>query len=657
MSILKRFSLTFFPLAGVLAALLGIVYYTEVGNDVKNIMLAERQIVATQKKLITTEINRVLTDLNLMATHQELINYINKPNPEDILRFRNYLQREYAALLRKRQVYDRIRFIEVDGQENIHVAWRGDRQTHIVSTLEDSPSQARQSWFQEGIKLRNDQSMISHLTLKEDANQIARPFEAIVPIVKPVFDFGGQRQGLLVLDYLGRNLFEILQLRIGGDNSNAIIVNNQGYWLWGPNPQTDWEYLLARNREQSMGRAFPQSWKVISSANEGQIQIPSEGIFTFTAVNLNGVDQADNTVIQSEPWILISHVPEQVLRERSLAKFYPTLIVYTAILPALGVIVYQVSLSRLKKETAERQRSQSEAALRQSETQLQKKAADLESALQELRQTQAQLVQNEKMTGLGQLVAGVAHEINNPVNFIHGNLSHAQFYSQELIDLVSLYQSHYPEPPEVIASKLDAVDFSFLEKDLNKLFSSMQLGTQRISQIVKSLQNFSRMDEQGFKLVNVHEGIESTLTILDHRIKELGIEVIQCYGQLPLVECNAGEINQVLMNLLSNALDAIASQPPVHPQITVTTISPNPDTIEICIADNGSGIPASLRSRIFDPFFTTKEIGKGTGLGLAISYKIIVEKHRGDINFYTQEGQGTEFVISIPVKQNLQGKP
>ncbi|MFH7026998.1 MAG: ATP-binding protein [Heteroscytonema crispum UTEX LB 1556] len=275
----------------------------------------------------------------------------------------------------------------------------------------------------------------------------------------------------------------------------------------------------------------------------------------------------------------------------------------------------------------------------------------LRDALHELQQTQAQLIQTEKMSSLGNMVAGVAHEINNPINFIYGNISHAKEYIKELLELISLYQKEYPQPTTIIKNKLEDIELDFISEDLQKIFLSMKIGAQRIREIILSLRNFSRLDEADMKSVNIHEGIDSTLLILNHQLKP-EIEVIKEYANLPVVECYPAQLNQVFVNIISNAIDALREQKEQrHKQIVIQSEKVGEQLICVRIVDNGSGIEPHLLDKIFDPFFTTKDVGKGTGLGLWICYQII-QKHKGKIEVNSVQGQGTTFAITLPLLQS-----
>ncbi len=333
----------------------------------------------------------------------------------------------------------------------------------------------------------------------------------------------------------------------------------------------------------------------------------------------------------------------------------------------------QATNAKLQEDIRDRQRV--EAALRGSEAQFRQQAQELEAALLSLQQTQFQLIQAEKMSSLGQLVAGVAHEINNPVNFIYGNLSHATQYIKDLLELIDLYRIHFNQKVPEIEDKIEDIDLEFLVSDLPKMIDSMQIGADRIRSIVLSLRNFSRLDEADRKRVDIHEGLDSTLLILQHRLKSNPrrgeILILKDYGNLPKVDCYVGPLNQVFMNIITNAIDALdmglgngerydskaaarsplSSIPGTSPAIRIRTQLDESDRITISIADNGPGMTETVCRRLFEPFFTTKPVGSATGLGLSISYQIIVEKHKGKLHCFSTPGQGAEFIIEIPPSQ------
>jgi PAS domain S-box-containing protein len=370
-------------------------------------------------------------------------------------------------------------------------------------------------------------------------------------------------------------------------------------------------------------------------------------------------DGINRNIAQTHPgaWLLVPlHTDSSIWGSLSLVRHDRSCSWQDSEVELVCAIADQLAIALQQAELYKQSRTATAQALSQ--------AKELEQTLNTLQKTQAQLVQSEKMSSLGQLVAGVAHEINNPVTFISANLTHAENYTQDILGLIELYQQQYPHPTPDIHSEMEAIDLEFLIDDLPKLLSSMKVGADRICEIIMALRNFSRHAEAEIKAVDIHEGLDSTLMILQNRLKASGkhpeIQVIKEYGNLPKVECCPGQLNQVFMNLLSNAIDAIdeynetrsVEEIKTNPSIIrIHTQVDNESQVVIRIADNGPGMKPQIQSRIFDPFFTTKPVGAGTGLGLSISYQIVVEKHGGQLYCESVLGKGTEFVIEIPIGQ------
>jgi signal transduction histidine kinase len=535
-------------------------------------------------------------------------------------------------------------------------------------------------------------------------------------------DESGAILGALVMRYNAGIIQQLLTQSNGmaGDESFAILVDENHVRLaHGTNPELAFKSVvplppdrlkslqtsgrLPKRLPEQLSTNLPTMERALHQATCASVTCPPVYTTTELALPNQEVHTLAITRMQTQPWFVLAAQPQRLLLAPIYAQLQMVLIFVGLIaISAIGVAfivgrqftqpiiqltdqvtqftagdlavrsrvrakdeigILAISFNNMAEQVGNllQQRALQLVTVRQTEAQYRQKAQELEQTLRELQRTQSQLIQSEKMSSLGQLVAGVAHEINNPASFIQGNLTHAREYAGDLLRLMDLYQTEYPNPSPKLQSALDSMDLDFVQADFPKLFNSMQTGSDRIREIVLSLRNFARLDESEFKKVDLHEGIDSTLVILGSRLKATNsrpdIQVIKHYQSLPQVECYPGQLNQVFMNILSNAIDAIDERQKGDddqaqgsmPTITIYTQVLEANSVAIRFQNTGLRIPEAVRDRLFDPFFTTKPVGAGTGMGLAISYQIITEKHSGKL--WCESDTEVMFSLEIPVHQ------
>jgi signal transduction histidine kinase len=583
---------------------------------------------------------------------------------------------------------------------HLHV-YRADKQGYPQQKIEVIPDYPFQSedWFAKTLKLER-------ANWSKVYNWEAPPYLLAVSASVPVHNSQGQVVGSVGVESGLSQMSQFLRSLDVSKAGRVYILERSGKLIANSTPSDP--FILQNNRPQRLSGTESPDPLIQASARYLETEFQSlQGIQTSQQLSFKHADEKQ--FVQVVPWrdqwgldwLVVVVIPESTFMAQIQANTQMTVLLCFLALTIASVLGFYTSdwiskpilqLSQASRAIAQgdfehpqpqsfireinrlgtsfhqmaRQLCASFAELEQVnshlEARIESRTQDLQTTLEKLHQTQTQMIQTEKMSALGQMVAGIAHEINNPVCFIQGNLDPANDYTQDLLDLIQLYQQTYPKATPEIQQAIANIDLEFISQDMPRLLQSMKMGTERIAGIVLSLRNFSRLDESNIKLVNLHEGLESSLMILQHRLKantlRPPIQIVRNYGKIPQIECNAGQLNQVFLNLLSNAIDALEERnehqtyQEITTQsncITITTRRISEQQVEITIADNGIGMSETVQQQIFNPFYTTKPIGKGTGLGLSISYQIITETHQGQIACHSIPGSGTQFCIQLPI--------
>ncbi|MGD1908636.1 MAG: ATP-binding protein [Leptolyngbyaceae cyanobacterium] len=612
----------------------------------------ERREIDVKAAAFDNRFSGIRADVMILANQNDL-QIILAPisDLEARLESRAILSNESLVISREKGSYDQIRFLNKTGREIIRINFNLGR-PRVVSQFQ-LQNKSDRYWFTETMELSKGQIFVSPLDLNVDFGKIEQPLKPTIRFGTLILDDQDNVLGVVAINYLANEFLQELSSENAQSAGDFILLNAEGYWLKAPESEDEWGFMYPDRQELTFANRHPQAWQKIRNQETGQFQTRS-GLYTFKTIypllavqdiskDLEYEDAADSKKAESYYWKLISYVPKSVIAQRShvIREQLSLFFVGVSVLIAIGsLLLVRSGLRQVKSE---------------------QQAQELKQTLQDVHRDQTQLVRTAKRVGLNQLVAGIAHEINNPVNFIHGNLQHVEQYTRDVLDLIDLYQRKWTDPDPEIEAEIEEIELDFLQEDLPKLLASMRTGSERIRTIVLSLRNFSRLDEATFKTVDVHEGIESTLTLLNHRLKAnpqcAEIKITRKYGELPLVECYAGQLNQVFISLLSNAIDALEESGAAGhdlkrtpAEITIRTELIADEQVEIAITDNGIGISSDIEEQIFDPFFTTKPVGKGTGMGLAVASQIITETHNGQLLCFSTPGQGTQFVIRLPIR-------
>ncbi len=639
----KGFFLLFIPLFGIALFVLLTFYFSRTTAAHHIILSGENERISLQQKNMASDLDSVVGDLRFLASDRHLQEITNA----DAGRFSELntdLAQEYLKYSSAKKMYDQIRFLDISGMEVVRVNFNsGSPDIVAPSKLQNKKGRY---YFDDTLALGSKEIFISPFDLNVEQGQIEKPLKPMIRFGMPVFDSQGEKTGIVLLNYFGEIMLRRFHDQDKFSEGVASLLNRYGYYLHNDDHEMEWGFMYTGQKKSiTFGNEHPDAWSKIIIEDKGQFG-NSEGLFTFATVyplsigfktsTDNGSSLGKSSVLLEQKayfWKLVSFVPNAVLyKENTSLKFLLEggLLGFAVL---IGFGSWKISAGRVLRRLAQARR---DILL-----------ADLELAHQQLKESQSQLLQNEKMASVGQLAAGVAHEINNPMGFIAGNLRTLQKYADRLGNFITAQKAALSAGAGHDASELNALEkklkIGYLLEDTQDLINESLDGAERVQVIVKNLKTFSRVDQNLTQTVDLHECLDSTINIVWNELK-YKVELEKDYGDLPLITCQPQQLSQVFMNLLINGSHAIVEKG----RMKIVT-SADADSVYVAISDDGCGIEEDHLKRIFEPFFTTKEVGKGTGLGLSMVFDII-KSHHGEISVKSVPEEGTTFTIKLPIE-------
>ncbi|MCG7983233.1 MAG: ATP-binding protein [Candidatus Thiodiazotropha lotti] len=659
LSLLVRFLRLLLPLTLISAGFFYILYLIEFNKTIEINKIDQQSRVDVQKERLEQSFRGVIGDLRIMSTHHELLKLVDG----DIGTVQD-LASDYLYISSIRKVYDQIRYLDDSGQEIIRVNYNfGAPATVPTAQLQNKGDRY---YFSDAFKLNKGEIFISPLDLNVERGQIERPLKPMIRVGTPIVDSQGSKTGIVLLNYLGHDMLKSFDQLTAHSQEAMMLLNAEGYWLKSPEPEEEWGFMFEERKQLRFQNRYPAEWQRIQNKEAGQF-LTEAGLFTFRTIrpireeisNHSGESPNSETAFSDYHWKLVFMISDTSLQATSNSNHKTFIILFLITTFVLGIVSAVAANAQNKKRLAEKALRKQFKKTSDALLQVEQSNQQLETAYKDLKSTQTQLLQAEKMQSIGQLAAGIAHEINTPIQYIGDNISFLEEGFNDLLNLSEKQDSTMsslvvnPEQQQLldaIDTLKDEVDMEMLKEEIPLAITQSEEGIDRVKKIVQAMKEFSHPGKNSMELTDLNKLIESTITVCRNEWKYNAKMVTDLDSNLPAVECIAQVISQALLNIVVNASHAIAQQNKESGQKGRITIQSRmvEKWVEIKISDNGCGIPEENLTRVFEPFFTTKDVGKGTGQGLALAYRAIVEQHKGKLEVDSQLQRGTIFTIRLP---------